>query len=303
MPVRGHEVEYETALSLIKRVKGCESVGAIPNLECLQADLRDYCFREGDIVELNGASGSGKSEILFGIIANFILPREWGGLQKGAVFVDVDYKFDILRIVNIVRFLVVQREYSLKGQGVNACVLKNIVQQSLQRLYVVRPESPNHLVMCLYRLAYFFNERSTFKVLALDSISASYWIDKAEALDNFNDQGQRVKQMARVIKNIADECRVLFICSKAELFATSYDRKNNRYSNAKRSSEFLCKSWQDIVTYRFLLQREDGAECREKLVGKGTLFSATLTSKFPQPKRFFKIDHAGISTLSKGAIA
>ena len=60
----------------------------------------------GDLVEVTGGEGSGKSEILLDIAARCVLPRKWrgreiGGKEVEVVWVSTDHKLDLLRLVAI----------------------------------------------------------------------------------------------------------------------------------------------------------------------------------------------------------
>jgi RecA/RadA recombinase len=61
---------------------------------------------EGQLVEVSGPEGSGKTEVAYHVLAQCILPREWQGRQIGgygaSVFwIDPDKKFSVLRLVMI----------------------------------------------------------------------------------------------------------------------------------------------------------------------------------------------------------
>lgn len=59
--------------------------------------------RPGDVVEIYGNSGSGKTELLLNLAAMCILPEQWkaidiGGLGTSVVFIDTDHQFSMLRL-------------------------------------------------------------------------------------------------------------------------------------------------------------------------------------------------------------
>lgn len=65
---------------------------------------------EGDVVELHGAEGTGKTEALYHLIVRCLLPANRGGLEVEVVFVDTDYHFDTLRLVTILEARLAQSQ-------------------------------------------------------------------------------------------------------------------------------------------------------------------------------------------------
>ncbi|KAG8078610.1 hypothetical protein GUJ93_ZPchr0007g5804 [Zizania palustris] len=65
-------------------------------------------LRPGNVVEIAGPSNSGKSQLLLVAAVQCILPKEWkgvylGGLGKAVMYLDLDCRFDVLRLAQILR--------------------------------------------------------------------------------------------------------------------------------------------------------------------------------------------------------
>ena len=77
----------------------------------------------GDLVEVTGGEGSGKSEILLNIAAQCVLPRKWrgreiGGKEVEVVWVSTDHKLDLLRLVAILEGGICDNPYDTdEGSG------------------------------------------------------------------------------------------------------------------------------------------------------------------------------------------
>ncbi|KAJ7409602.1 hypothetical protein BTVI_56048 [Pitangus sulphuratus] len=56
---------------------------------------------KGDVIEFHGAEGTGKTEMLYHLIARCIIPKSGGGLEVEVMFIDTDYHFDMLRLGNL----------------------------------------------------------------------------------------------------------------------------------------------------------------------------------------------------------
>eukprot|EP00128_Syssomonas_multiformis_P015284 Colp12_sorted_trinity150504_noHs@20311 len=77
-------------------------------------------LKGGDVVEISGSSSSGKTELLLDAIVPCICPQAWrsysiGGLDIGVVFVDTEYRFDLLRLTHILELELSER---LRGRTV-----------------------------------------------------------------------------------------------------------------------------------------------------------------------------------------
>ncbi|EFA84255.1 AAA ATPase domain-containing protein [Heterostelium album PN500] len=73
-------------------------------------------YKRGGVIEINGSSGTGKSECALHIVVQSILPNNWpiyesnsnsselvfGGNEIGVVYFDNDYKFDLERLRSII---------------------------------------------------------------------------------------------------------------------------------------------------------------------------------------------------------
>jgi len=69
----------------------------------------------GSVVEVYGPSGTGKTQLCHQLAVNVQLPREDGGLQGKAAYIDTEGKFRPRRIESIARFMGVDPESVLTG--------------------------------------------------------------------------------------------------------------------------------------------------------------------------------------------
>uniref|UniRef100_A0A2P2JX82 DNA repair protein XRCC2 homolog n=1 Tax=Rhizophora mucronata TaxID=61149 RepID=A0A2P2JX82_RHIMU len=70
--------------------------------------LRGFPLRPGNVVELVGPSPSAKTHILMQAAIDCILPEEWngvhyGGLGRLVMFIDLDCRFDVLRLSHMLK--------------------------------------------------------------------------------------------------------------------------------------------------------------------------------------------------------
>nr|AGT17127.1 hypothetical protein SHCRBa_170_F15_F_60 [Saccharum hybrid cultivar R570] len=92
----------ETAVAFLSR-----SLSSRPPIT-LPPPLHRAPLRPGNVVEIAGPSNSGKSHLLLMAAVQCILPKEWegiyfGGLGRAVMYLDLDCRFDVLRLVQILR--------------------------------------------------------------------------------------------------------------------------------------------------------------------------------------------------------
>ena len=129
----------ETFFQLFKRMR-IEPMRT--GLKPFETEIRSGGLRPGNVVELVGASGTGKSEILMQIMANCVLPKKWddveiGGNEGGVVLFDNDFHFDLFRFSTILEHRV---NASLRSAGHAADLdsLESFIRSCLHRLHIIR---------------------------------------------------------------------------------------------------------------------------------------------------------------------
>ncbi|XP_039941108.1 DNA repair protein XRCC2 isoform X2 [Hirundo rustica] len=94
----------ESGTQLLARLEGRSSLKNLePNLFAEEGSPV-----HGDVIEFHGPEGTGKTEMLYHLLARCILPKAEGGLEVEVMFVDTDYHFDMLRLVTILENRLVQ---------------------------------------------------------------------------------------------------------------------------------------------------------------------------------------------------
>jgi len=135
----------------------------------------------GDVLEIQGPPGSGKSQLLYHLLITCLLPYQVdavviGGWEKAAVLFDTDNTFD----VQLFRTITEQRlNHLLPGRP--PLFIKIFVQTASNNLHIYRPASSLQLASSLLRLSAYHAativDRS-IGIIAVDSLSAFYWEDK-----------------------------------------------------------------------------------------------------------------------------
>ncbi|KAF9532034.1 hypothetical protein CPB83DRAFT_54450 [Crepidotus variabilis] len=176
----------------------------IPALDDHLSHNSPKCLRAGDVIHIQGPTGTGKSHLLYFLVTSCILPlsnlgRDLGGWGKVTFVLDMDGTFDVVRLKDIL----LDR---LQTAGFAPTSTTTLIQKCLENVHIFRPSSTGQLAITLaylpkYYLKHFPN--ASLGLVAIHSIDAFYWLDrfKAETLDiSTSKVYQNVTSMLQIIR-------------------------------------------------------------------------------------------------------
>ncbi|XP_056868905.1 DNA repair protein XRCC2 [Takifugu flavidus] len=204
----------------------------------------------GDVVELHGPEGTGKTELLYHLLCRCVMPTAAGGLEVEVIFVDTDYSLDMLRLVSILD----RRLSEAHSSGAASAAAPELALRScLSRLLVVHCSSSSQLVLTLHLLETSFLSRPGLALLLIDSISAFYWLDRSEGGGSTTKQEEKLSKCSLLLARLLRDYRIT-------VFATCHAIRRN-FAGLPASSDsarpHLCRSWQRLVKHRLLCSREE----------------------------------------------
>ena len=202
------------------------------------------------MVEVVGGEGSGKSELLFNLTAQCVLPQRWrerevGGRGVEVVWVSTDYKFDVLRMVAVLEGKVRGQEArgeegeAVSGSGFHQLPAlgsqthtqpgvsstsdgedyRSLITSCLSRVHVIYCNSTTELGITLQSLRQsFLPAHPDVCGLVLDNVAEFYWVDRAEA---GSVRGSEVRQSVWVgaLRGLVEEHHVVVFAARPLLFA------------------------------------------------------------------------------------
>uniref|UniRef100_A0A1A8IY37 X-ray repair complementing defective repair in Chinese hamster cells 2 n=1 Tax=Nothobranchius kuhntae TaxID=321403 RepID=A0A1A8IY37_NOTKU len=150
----------------------------------------------GEVVEVYGAEGTGKTELLYHLLCRCVLPKETGGLEVDVVFVDTDYSLDMSRLVSILD--------SKLSSGLSTCSTsagsdEAVLRSCLSRLLVVHCSSSSQLLLTLHFLETTLSSRPSVALLLIDSISAFYWSDSSEGGASLSKREEKLSKCSELL--------------------------------------------------------------------------------------------------------
>ena len=151
----------------------------------------------GDLIHIHGHPGSGKTHLLYFLLATCTLPTHLNGWDKAAIVFDMDHKFNISRFKEL---LIGRLKPSLPSETITT-----IVERCLKHMHIFRPTSSDQLAVTLsylpkYHVKHFPD--MALGMVAIHSVDAFYWLDhfKAEQLRLAHNSLQNIPSILEAIR-------------------------------------------------------------------------------------------------------
>ncbi|NXX33842.1 RA51D protein, partial [Nicator chloris] len=225
--------------------------------------LLDSGLYTGEVTELMGAPGSGKTQVCLGIAASVSL-----GLKQHVLFLDSTGGFTASRLYQILRAQTEDEEEQAR-QGLGRLRLCFVLQlEALQRIQVVRVFNIYELLSALQELRDRLSQQvvsstGPLKMVLLDSVSAVIY----PLLGGRQSEGLALMmQLSRELKTLAREFSLAVVVTN----------QVTRDSSTGPLKPALGRSWSFVPSTRVLL------ESKEATWGKGTTQRAASLAKSPR---------------------
>jgi DNA repair protein RadA len=199
---------FETGTAVLERR---EEIGkltwSVPEVD----DLLGGGVETQSITEVYGEFGAGKSQVTHQLAVNVQLPRERGGLEGSAVFVDSEDTFRPERIDDMVRGLEdevitdTMELHGVEGDAGDEAALEALVDSVLEKIHVAKAFNTNHQMLLAEKAKDLVEESQDeefpIRVLAVDSLTAHF---RAEYVG----RGELAERQQKLNKHLHDLMRV-----------------------------------------------------------------------------------------------
>ena len=212
--------------------------------------IPSQCKNKTRVIECYGDEGCGKTEVLLHFVVNTILPDRWehlniGGQNAVAIFIDLDYKFPMIRLISLLeQRLIACSESTEKCESSS----NQFVKSCLERFYKVNCHSTLQFVITLYSLNKFINNRPDTSLILIDNILSFHWIDKYEHANKKGSQDIYQMEVVEALRKLISNFGLNVILSRPVLFAD--DSKVfafHRYWSGTKNHRFhLQKTFSDV---------------------------------------------------------
>ncbi|QHS18399.1 DNA repair and recombination protein RadA [Halopenitus persicus] len=180
------------------------------------------------ITEVYGEFGAGKSQVTHQLAVNVQLPREHGGLDGGAIFVDTEDTFRPERIDDMVRGLddeILETELErreIEGTPNSDEALAELTEAFLDRIHVAKAFNSNHQILLAEKAKELAGEHEEsewpIRLVCVDSLTAHF---RAEYVG----RGELAERQQKLNKHLHDLMRI------GDLYNTSILVTNQVASN------------------------------------------------------------------------
>ena len=181
-----------------------------------------------DVVQLCGEENCGKTELLFNVIADAILPDQWNniklpGRNLSTIFISADYKFDILRLVcvmeNKLKEALQKQNPKFKKSLPSILVQKSIVTSSLERCHVFKTSSGDELLSTIEWMPKFLQRNLDVSIIAIDNVAAYYWMERSKY--GLAEYESRQKCLVNGLKKLKEGYRIVILYTVPSLMSSS----------------------------------------------------------------------------------
>lgn len=160
----------------------------------------------GDVVEICGDEGTGKSKLLLTVAAACLLPSTYCGRALPGRGVDALFITTECKLVRLAATM----ESILSSHGVPSTQCEGVVTSSLEHLHVVRCCSMEELVITLYSLKAFLRAHPEVCIMLLDDLTTLWWTEKA--LNPTSDVVQR--RFVSVLSELISEFHLVVVATR-----------------------------------------------------------------------------------------
>ncbi|KAF9068107.1 hypothetical protein BDP27DRAFT_1448733 [Rhodocollybia butyracea] len=183
------EVQSESLQTLLAQVRCEDSPPLNIDLDAHHSSTRQETpldsLHLGDVLEIVGQPGSGKTHLLYLLMIACIIPTTYssvtiGGWDKVTVLFNTDASFDLARF----KHLLTSRLAAIMKTPSESDAVQLLVERSLRNLHLFSPNSSTQLAETLLYLPSYHRTKlseSEIGILAIDSISAFHWSDRFTA--------------------------------------------------------------------------------------------------------------------------
>lgn len=262
------------------------------------------------VIELTGVTScSGKSQLLYHILATMILPKAFNGTtlpgkEQAVVVLDLSSDFSIMRLRTMLEHLVLgsvgSAETSILDHDAAA-----LVKDSLQHLHIFRPQSHPFLLATIAALPSHFLSDTTshysanrqLGAIVINSLSAFFWQDRQDAEEQKDaaliepstvTQDQKANVYLTRWRSLVSSLREVQQTFDCPIVATNWALASPVYSKDSSSLRpHLPGVWTNFCTFNVVLQRKS-----VRKFGPGMSVEEALAEKYQRQEA---VDGSGFS--------
>ncbi|TPX70254.1 hypothetical protein SpCBS45565_g01890 [Spizellomyces sp. 'palustris'] len=183
----------------------------------------------GELVDISGAQGCGKTQLLMQLIALAVLPATWTppsatdaiplrGSATPVLLIDLDLRFSLSQLAAFMRAHI---QLCISPTSVSQPSLTALINSSLSRLHICRPTSPLQMLATLLNApkSFILEQDTLSSLVVIDGYSTYYWFNRFDDYDiNKSSAGQPSmhRAIARALRRLKQEYACGVIVTRGE---------------------------------------------------------------------------------------
>lgn len=215
--------------------------------------------RAGDVIEVCGGEGSGKSALVLSWLLNALLPTTFetisiGGCDLEVFLFDNDRKLSIVHLSILLEKLVenILKRKMIESPDILEEMAASLTKQALKNLTLLSCDSPWEFALSLRRVVDIFKseKQSRSRLIIVDSLSCFYFIEKQLSLDSRRNFDDLQFLWTSAIDKLVKEFGTTVIVTKLALL---FKGTKATPAGDSRFIESLNNAWCRLVTHKFEL--------------------------------------------------
>lgn len=198
--------KIESGLQLLSRVTHR------PDLQGLNSTIFSQGPHPGEIIEITGEEGTGKTLLATDLLARCLLLKSYKEIQLpgkecGALFVNTNHHFDVFKLAEILQHYIKSSCTTLKSNT----TVQEIIKASLKNLFVINCYTNEQFQATLLNLESLILKEVNISLLIVDSVAAFYWIERIHKTLSFN---AYYVSIINTLKNLASKFCITVVYTK-----------------------------------------------------------------------------------------
>lgn len=217
------KISSECGVKLLSRLQSKKR----PSIVSLSPEIiPSFGPKPGEILEISGECGTGKTILLMDLIAQTIIPTEYGGKGASVIVIDTNSNFHVpFLLPRIIEKHVIHNRTSIcpstDTEDLKAVTdnVENIVLDAMKKMLLFKCYSATDYELTLLFCTNHLTTNSSVSMIVIDSISTFYWSEFSDEhkirMDTY------LRRRIKELQKLTDEFKIVAIYTRPTEFNTN----------------------------------------------------------------------------------
>ncbi|XP_031617402.1 DNA repair protein XRCC2-like [Contarinia nasturtii] len=194
--------------------------------------------KPGEIFEISGDSGSGKTTNLMELIARTVIPLEFGGKGASVIVIDTNSNFHVSLLLPVIieKHVIYNRTSSCQSTDTEVLVdatsnVSAIVLDAMKKIVFFKCYSSTEYELTLLYCSNYLLTNTNVSLIVVDSIATFYWSDFSEQqlirMDTY------LRRRVQELRKLTDEFKVVIAYTRPMEFGSNSTAMSYQQANYK----------------------------------------------------------------------